>query len=104
MKDKITMGDKYEPAMKITDQAKADAYFAECVQHNMRVGKNSREETEKIEKINLGYFAGYYDHDTRLRVERLFKCSHPIFGPATSGAPLPEEAFELGQDMAKKTS
>lgn len=103
MEDKITIGEKYGSAMKITDQAKADAHFEECVQHDMRISNNDRQEAERIERVNLGYFAGYYDHETRLRVERLFKCSHPIFGPATSGAPSPEEAFKLGQNMAKKS-
>lgn len=97
MKDPITIGEKYDPAMKITDQAEADAYFEECVQHCMKHGE-SREEAETIERANLGYYAGYYDYETRLRVERLFTCAHPIFGPALKGKPTPEEAFEMGQD------
>ncbi|TXH09637.1 MAG: hypothetical protein E6R03_16465 [Hyphomicrobiaceae bacterium] len=42
-------------------------------------------------------FAGYYDSETRERVERLFKCEHPIFGAiATKGQPTAELAFALG--------
>ncbi len=77
--DKTTIGDKYRPAMMITDQAEADAYFERCVDHMMRVG-HDRLEAEDIERQNLGYFAGYYDSKTRERVERLFRCSHPILG------------------------
>lgn len=100
MKENITIGEKYRPAMEIKTQEKADRYFEECVQHNMSISNNSREEAERIEKVNLGYFAGYYDHKTRIRVERLFRCVHPIFGSAEAGTPSPEEAFEMGKKMA----
>ena len=36
--EKLTIGDKYDPAMKIEDQAEADEYFEACVQHQMRFG------------------------------------------------------------------
>lgn len=81
---KMTIGEKYEPAMKIEDQSEADAYFRRCVLHTMKYGRKTMMEAESIERQNLGYFAGYYDHETRLRVERLFKCQHPYFGPAST--------------------
>jgi hypothetical protein len=96
MKDPITIGEKYGPAMEIKDQDAADAYFEECVQHMMTHG-HSRQEAENIERRNLGYYAGYYGSETRERVERLFRCSHPVFGSITSGLPTPSEAFELGR-------
>jgi hypothetical protein len=104
---KITIGDKYMPAMEITDQAAADVYFARCVDHNLRACEaegvaRTREEAEAQERVNLGYFAGYYAHSTRARVERLFKCAHPIFGPAAEGLPSPEEAFEAGVLLAQR--
>lgn len=80
-KQQITVGEKYGPAMSVTDQAEADSYFGDCVLHSMSFGK-SRAEAEAIERANLGYFAGYCDHETRARVERLFRCSHPVFGAA----------------------
>jgi len=95
---KITIGKKYEPAMEITDPQEASEYFEACVVHTMGFDK-TREEAEKIERINLGYFAGYYDHETRLRVERLFNCEHPVFGKAKDGVPTPEEAFEMGKRL-----
>lgn len=101
MKKKITHGDKYGPAMKITDQKEAEAYFEECVEHCMSFG-NSREQAEDIERQNFGYWAGYYDHETRLRVEKLFSCKHPVFGAAEDGTPTPEEAFELGRTLGIK--
>lgn len=93
----ITIGDKYGPAMEITEQAEADAYFERCVEHSMLFGK-SRTEAEALERHNLGYYAGYYDGATRERVERLYRCSHPIFGAvATRGHPTAEEAFTIGR-------
>lgn len=100
--DEITIGDKYGPAMKITDQVEADDYFEKCVEHCMRYGR-TREEAIDIEKSNLGYFAGYCSSETRERVERLFRCSHPVFGSiATNGEPTVEEAFRAGSSMAER--
>lgn len=97
-----TIGEAYGPAMKITDQAEADEYFEALVDMCVtdardRGDAKDRAECIKIQKMNLGYYAGYYDNETRERVERLFKCSHPIFGSiADNGAPTPEEAFDAG--------
>ncbi len=90
-----TIGEAYGPAMKITDAKEAAAYFEELVAENMTHG-NSREEAESIERSNLGYYAGYYDNETSLRVEKLFGCAHPVFGPAADGVPSAKEAFALG--------
>lgn len=78
----VTIGTKYDYAMMITDEAEAQSYFEACVKHTMAMGK-SRADSECIERINLGYYAGYYSNETRQRVERLFNCEHPMFGKAT---------------------
>lgn len=77
-----TIGEIYGPAMKIQDEAEAKAYFEDRVQRGMGHGK-TREEAEAVERANLAYYAGYHDHETRVRVDRLFGCSHPVFGKAT---------------------
>jgi len=100
--DETTMGEKYNPAMEIEDQVIADEYFEMLVEHNMRISDNSRLEAENIERSNLGYIAGYYDHETRLRVEKLFVCRHPMLGKASDEKPTPEEAFEMGQQWATR--
>lgn len=93
----ITIGDKYRPAMAVKTQDDADACFEALVEHTMGWGK-SRAEAETIERANLGYYAGYYDSETRERVERLFKCAHPIFGAiAEKGPPTAAEALEKGR-------
>jgi len=93
--------DKYGPAMEITTQEEADAYFEECVDHCLRCdqqegGVKTRAEAEELERSNLGYYAGYYSHETRERVERLFRCWHPIFGAiAENGPPTAEQSFAM---------
>lgn len=91
-----TQSEKYVPAMEITDQAEADAYFEEMVKHCMIFGK-TREEAEKIERSNLGYYACYHGDEARERVERLFNCEHPIFGKIKdNGQPTQREALMSG--------
>lgn len=56
-----------------------------------------REDAEDTIRVNLGYLGGYADHETRARIERLFKVEHPFFGSiAKNGPPTPEHAFALG--------
>lgn len=104
--DNATIGDKYRPAMKITDQAEADEYFESLVQWLMRkvdpeTGHNyTRQAAEMVEKSNLGYFSGYYDGQTMERVSKLFKCAHPVFGTAVPTSP--SEAMEAGKLAARE--
>jgi hypothetical protein len=98
--EKITIAQKYNPAMLVTTQEEADAYFELCVEHAMRLGKKSRAAAEELERKNLGYYAGYFDNATRARVERLFRCEHPFFGAiAKYGPPTPEQALAMGMKM-----
>lgn len=95
----------YESAMQITSQREADEYFEELVKAMMKAGRKSRQETVKIQRSNLAYFAGYYDNETRRRVEKLFKCKHPIFGSiAKKGPPTNEQVFEMGKKMGERTA
>ena len=92
MDDKITIGEKYCPAMRITDKAEADAYFAECVEHTMQRFGKSRDEAETVERANLGYYAGYYDTATREREKSIFVCGfsrrdHALKRPDNAGRP-----------------
>jgi hypothetical protein len=102
MKHLITHHDKYHPAMSITDPAQAAQYFEECVQHNMDHSANTRAQAEAIERANLGYWAGYYSRETRLRVEELFDCQHPILGKAKDKAWTPEELVHKGMEIARE--
>ena len=93
----------YSQAMEITNQAPADDYFEKLVVRNMLTTGKTMAEAQDIERSNLAYFAGHFDNETRARVERLFKCAHPIFGAiAEKGSPTPEQAFEMGKQWAQK--
>lgn len=90
----------YREAMKVTEQAQADEILEKLIQSGVECGL-SRESSINLQKGNLGYMAGYYDHETRECVERLFNCVHPVFGPiAKNGPPTPEQAFQAGVDLA----
>lgn len=99
--DQSKMGALYDRAMKVEDQDEADGYFDALVERNMRLSKLPREEAEAVERSNLGYWAGYYDWDTRKRIRRLYGASHPIFGDRQ---PTPEEAFQMGAALAQKVA
>jgi len=106
-KNILTYGECLDPAMDITDQDDADQYFKDYVSYIQRHIDEDKEyqplSAEEVARVNLGYSAGYYDGETRARVERLFACSHPIFGAiAEKGAPISEEAFRAGMELAGK--
>lgn len=94
-----SFGDLYDPAMEIKDQDEADAYFSDLVDRHITIFGSTKESAEYTERVNLGYWAGYYDWDTRVRIKKLFDASHPIFGDKN---PTPEEAFEMGKKWALK--
>jgi hypothetical protein len=103
MRKDISIGEKYMPAMGITEQAAADAYFEECVRHCMVHFGKTRAEAEQIEKNNIGYFAGYYSREVRAQVERLFKCAHPYFGTVDQ-SPSIETIFQMGVELGRQRS
>jgi hypothetical protein len=94
----VTIGEKYGYAMAITEPAEAASYFEACVDHS----ESFHPSREEAERINIGYYAGYYDAATRERVERLFSCAHPVFGAiAQRGAPTEAEALLSGVIRAR---
>ncbi len=93
-----TNGEVYGPAMKITEQTEADAYFEKCVRNMRRY--NPQCKAEDIVRRNFGYYAGYYDDETRLRVERLFRCVQPMLGKIADERPTNERAFAAGVKWA----
>jgi hypothetical protein len=90
-------------AMLVEDPEEAKKIFDELVQLSMSDYGKTHEEAEASIKEHLGYMAGYYSHETRERVERLFDCEHPFFGKiSVKGPPTPEEAFRMGAEMGEK--
>jgi hypothetical protein len=104
------MSSPYGKALKAAMNAKTDDEAATCFAALMAIAVvdgpgESREELEAIQRANLGYFAGYYDSETRERVEGLYCTVHPIFGAiAVKGEPTPEEAFRLGVEAGRRTT
>lgn len=103
-KDVITIGKALRPAMAITDQEEASLYLAELVAFYLPTFGGDAERAREVALAHLGYFAGYYDAETRARVERLFNCSHPIFGKIKNGAPTSEEASAAGVASAQRNA
>lgn len=103
-KETLTYGECLKPAMAITDPEDAQQYLREYVAFIQKaLDKEPRSDemtAEQIAKVNLGYYAGYYNAETRLRVETLFRCQRPILGQVRNGAPTDEEAFESGLGLA----
>jgi hypothetical protein len=91
-------------AMEIQTQEEADACFEALVAEAMTKAETDRAEAERRVRFALGYFAGYYGHEVRERVERLFRCEHPIFGPVANGVPSPDEIFRLGMSLSRRST
>jgi hypothetical protein len=96
--DEMTYGESYGPAMNVQTEEEAREYFGALVRRNVRLTGNSDEEATRIERINVGYWSGYYDSDTMARVHALYGFGHPIFGTTE---PTPEKALAAGQAMGE---
>lgn len=95
--EKLTIGEAYDPAMKIMNADDASAYFERQM---TRFGR-TRAHAEEIERSNIGYYAGYFDEATRRRVRELFTASHPIFGD--DFAPSAVKALAAGIALGEKS-
>lgn len=102
----------FERAMAAGSQSEADEIFESLVQAKLSCACKkclsdpaaSRVKAEAIVREALGYMAGYYCNNTRERVERLFKCEHPIFGAiAKKGAVTADEAFAIGLKLGAES-
>ncbi len=92
-----TIADRYGQAMQIDDAEEADAYFQQLVSEVVRTTGMTRAHAERLERNNIGYFAGYMSRDVRLRCEQFYKAIHPVLGPVLETEKLtPEQIFERG--------
>lgn len=97
-----TYGEQFRSAMQCETQEDAEVWMKREIKKYMDEFGYDEEKTRKIILTNLGYIAGYYDHDTAQKIDRLFGAEHPIFGSSTYHQDMsPEEAFDLGQKTAK---
>lgn len=106
-KKDLTYGEVLGPAMSVANHKEAAQYFENLIKYMMRFypkdektgKKTTLEEHIRIQKSNLGYYAGYYDAATSERVAKYFGAVHPIFG---TSRPSPKKAFEAGMNVGKK--
>lgn len=96
--ENMTIGECYAPAMAMTDSEDAQAYLDALIERSMRCHGKSEEEARRIQLSNIGYYAGYYDSETRQRMQMLFGAIHPILGSASL---TPEQLLKKGYDLAK---
>ena len=97
--DDVTIGDKYGPAMQITTEDDAKRYLEGCVTHALEVNKEILEADARQQELdNIGYYAGYFDEETRKRIEKLFGAVHPVLGSVKIKR-TPKEIFDLGFEM-----
>lgn len=81
-KDSLTYAESLGPAMRITDPEDAKQYFNDYVAFTASNFEDASGKftPEEVCRINLGYYAGYFDRETKERVEKLFIAPHPVFG------------------------
>lgn len=98
-----TYREQFDAAMRCKTKEEAAAWLAaEINRYQLEFGKDG-EEAEHVIKSNLGYMAGYCDHEAAQKVQRLFGAVHPIFGTADYHQTMtPEEAFETGKRVGER--
>ncbi len=100
----ITLGDAYGSAMDIDNAVDAGIYLRALVRYIERVGPATQTSAEIQARGSLGYWAGYYDHETRQRVEELFNCEHPVLGKARDEPVSANAAFAAAQPVSEVTN
>ena len=90
-------------ALDAHTQAQADAALAALVDQVLQASNLERPTAEAWVRRDIAYATGRYDHATRRRVEKLYKCAHPLFGAIEANAPpTPEQASTMGRELAER--
>lgn len=100
----MTYSEMFDAAMEATTQVEADRLLARLVDAVVEVRGISAEEAACSVRRDLGYYAGYHSHDTRLRVEALFNCVHPYLGAAANGQLSGDEIQRIGIAMGRQVN
>ncbi len=94
-------GDQFRAALACKTKQEADDWLAKEIQYYEDEYNKAADEARSTIMNNLGYMAGYYDHETAVKIEKLFGALHPIFGSATYHKDItPEQAFNAGKKWA----
>ena len=99
-----TSGEQFDAAMKCETREEAEEWLEGETRHLVDYHEKSVPEAIEIIKSNLGYMAGYYEHETAQKVHRLFNAVHPVFKSANYHRTVTsEQAFKIGLEAGKKS-
>jgi len=82
-KEYNTMGEVFDLALKLAKESpeeEAKEFFREYVNYISIVNHYNWDKSIVSARINLGYFAGYYDKETCDIIDKVYGAKHPIFG------------------------
>lgn len=85
-KDSTTFGDLLKPAVEIAkrgDHEEGQRWWAAYTRYLVKDWGHSPDKAEQIIRSNVGYWSGYYDHDTMVLIQDFYRVAHPVFGRAT---------------------
>ena len=101
--NRMTIREKYDPAMAVTTPGEALEYLAALITRYQRVVPGASEaEAREVEENNVGYWTGYLSREERARLEELYGIAHPILGAAAGPPVSQEECFERGAALARR--
>lgn len=86
-KKQLTYGECLDPIFRITDPDDAKQYketYINWIDEHVSIKDRAGSSAEEIANYNIGYYAGYGTPENRIRIDKLFNCTHPIFGEAKS--------------------
>lgn len=94
-----TVGQIYGTCTLVETKEQAAAYFEKIVKYMVDSSGDDEglHKAKYIARENIGYYAGYFDQQTRDRVYDLFETDHPVFGRE---CPTVNQAFAMGEAWA----
>lgn len=102
MKIAFTLAGACEQALKVKTQAAADELLDGMAQYLFLSRQLARKDALQLARFELGYYAGYANFDTRVRVEKLFDAPHPFLGSVFAAHVYsPLQILNLGFDVAE---
>lgn len=102
-KETLTYGEALEPIQFVNNKEQAQKFIEDYFNFTKKVVIGTPEEGMSDEhymgvvKSNIGYYAGYFDNDTRNKVHDLFEIEHPYLPRNVA----PDEALRIGMTLAK---
>lgn len=98
----MTYREQFDSAMKCETPEEAQKWLDAEIVHYGRDFDHTPEHAKGVILCNLGYMAGYFDHETAQKIHRLFGAVHPIFGSADYHQTVtPEQAVAAGKKFAE---